>query len=354
MGAFKRKIKQRNGKTTIAKNWSIEFYVDGIRYCRTISGSEKFTLRKANELCDEEKRLKEQEIFGSDSITFEEGLLAYYENYKLSLIERQSHTHKKVNDKYKYLIDMLINEFQGILLNKLQRKNIVEFILKLRRNGRKDSSIMNYVVLLSAMFYHCESIGLIEVHEVPNFRAIKRLLKSAKTRNRYLNEKELDQIISKASERTRRIILFAVETGMRKEEYLSLLWKNVDIANRKLYVNDTKNGRDRIVPISELALQQLQQQQQQNTFIRSPYVFCIESTGERLKDYKKGFKGACERAGVLDVTIHDLRRTFGSWRLQGIRGKKLDLKEVSLLLGHTTTRMTERTYAFLDEMRIEL
>jgi integrase len=47
---------------------------------------------------------------------------------------------------------------------------------------------------------------------------------------------------------------FAACTGVRRGEMLSLRWMDVDMANRRLYLRETKNGALRILPISEFAL----------------------------------------------------------------------------------------------------
>ncbi|MEO0325364.1 MAG: tyrosine-type recombinase/integrase, partial [Myxococcota bacterium] len=49
----------------------------------------------------------------------------------------------------------------------------------------------------------------------------------------------------------------------------------------------------------------------------------------------------------VDVKLHDLRDTFASHLLQGTWGERYSLGEVAQLLGHTSTKVTER-YAHLD------
>jgi site-specific recombinase XerD len=57
---------------------------------------------------------------------------------------------------------------------------------------------------------------------------------------------------------------------------------------------------------------------------------------------KKGFAGACKRAGISDYVPHDLRHTFASWLVQ----KGVSLYEVRDILGHSSIKLTER-YAHL-------
>ena len=55
----------------------------------------------------------------------------------------------------------------------------------------------------------------------------------------------------------RPVILFAIETGMRRGEILSLTWEHVHLGKRYVHLPDTKNGDSRVVPLSPLALELL-------------------------------------------------------------------------------------------------
>jgi hypothetical protein len=64
--------------------------------------------------------------------------------------------------------------------------------------------------------------------------------------------------------------------------------------------------------------------------------------GQRIQDVKRAFASACQRAGITDFRIHDLRHTCAAWLVSA----DVSLAEVRDLLGHTTIKMTER-YAHL-------
>ena len=55
------------------------------------------------------------------------------------------------------------------------------------------------------------------------------------------------------------MILFAIETGMRRGEILSLTWENVHLEKRYVQLPDTKNGESRDVPLSPLAMELLRE-----------------------------------------------------------------------------------------------
>ena len=68
----------------------------------------------------------------------------------------------------------------------------------------------------------------------------------------------------------RPVVLFAIETGMRRGEILSLTWGNIHFSKRYVHLTDTKNGCSRGVPLSTLELE-LQGELPRN--IRSDQVF---------------------------------------------------------------------------------
>ena len=145
-------------------------------------------------------------------------------------------------------------------------------------------------------------------------------------------------------------IELALNTGCRKGELLSLQWDDVDLSTRLLKLQETKSGEWQTVPINEQARQVLvrRMKKREASCPSTPFVFFHEtarqgvSEGDRIKDLKKSFTSACKRAGIKDFRIHDLRHTFASWLVRN----GTPLLEVSKLLRHSSTTMTER-YAHL-------
>ena len=72
-------------------------------------------------------------------------------------------------------------------------------------------------------------------------------------RTRYLSPTEFKAALEAAPEWMRGPMALAVFTGMRKGEILDLCWKDVDLANQRVYLTETKNGTMRVVPLNRLA-----------------------------------------------------------------------------------------------------
>jgi integrase len=55
-----------------------------------------------------------------------------------------------------------------------------------------------------------------------------------------------------------KIVVFAIETGMRRGEILNLCWDQVDLKRRSVTILESKNGYSRTIPITQLAAFTLQ------------------------------------------------------------------------------------------------
>ena len=71
--------------------------------------------------------------------------------------------------------------------------------------------------------------------------------------------------------------------------------------------------------------------------------------GTRIASIKTSFAAACARAGITDCYPHDLRRTCGSWLIQG----GTDVARVARILRHADIRMTAKVYAHLRTEDLE-
>jgi integrase len=160
---------------------------------------------------------------------------------------------------------------------------------------------------------------------------------SPQGRNRILsNEEEVDLLKAcepKANRNiyTRPFIILALETAMRRGELLSLRWDNIDYSKRTAYLQLTKNGDSRTVPLSGRAIKTLQ-------------TLPISIDGRVLPinfaALENNFKRARERAKLENLRIHDLRHTA----VTRLAEKLPNLMELSAVSGHRSLAMLKRYY----------
>ncbi len=139
-----------------------------------------------------------------------------------------------------------------------------------------------------------------------------------------------------------RLLLF---TGARKSEIMGLKWTEIDFDHHRLVLSPerTKTGGrvgERHIPLSSAAVGVLEQIPR-----TSAWVF---TAGRRMNGHARGLQKVWvtvrEHAGLGALRVHDLRHTFASLSL----ANKESLVLISRVLGHTSTRMTER-YLHTDD-----
>jgi len=157
---------------------------------------------------------------------------------------------------------------------------------------------------------------------------------TSKPRQRRLNKGEYERL-EQASNLTLNphiwpIIVFAIETGMRRSEILGLTWDNISLERQLAYLPLTKNGTSREVPLSTKAVQVLtNQRSRQNT----PTPFPVNANAFRL-----AWERLRKRADLCDLWFHDLRHEAISRFFE----MGLSIPEVALISGHKDAKMLFR------------
>jgi len=155
-------------------------------------------------------------------------------------------------------------------------------------------------------------------------------------RVRFLSKEESHELINACLPHLRPVVVTALNTGMRKEEILSLRWDdNIDMRHGFIRLLDTKNNERRDLPMNAAVKEVF------GKIVRRvdvPWVFYDSKTGKRYGDMKRSFYSACRRAGIKDFRFHDLRPQLV---MAGV-----DITTVKDLMGHKTLSMTLR-YAHL-------
>jgi len=170
-----------------------------------------------------------------------------------------------------------------------------------------------------------------------------RLFNPANARLRYLSMEEASSLLNACDEPLKTIVLIALHTGMRRGEILKLKWKDIDLVNEIIHIENTKNGKRRDIPMTKTLKGALEKLKLNAV---SDWVFVRKDDKTKpLCDIRNIFKRALNKCGISNFTFHDLRHTAASYMV--MRG--VDLRTVQDILGHNDLRMTMR-YSHLSPL----
>lgn len=143
-------------------------------------------------------------------------------------------------------------------------------------------------------------------------------------------------------------------TGQRRGNVLAMRWDQLDLDGGAWTIPRTKAGRVHGVALEAREVEILRARRAVAEALAKsagrdeppPWVFPARAGSEsgHMTQPSAGWGALLARAGIKDFTMHDLRRTHGSWLLGA--GVKLDT--ISKILDHSSVRVTEEVYAHLD------
>jgi integrase len=239
---------------------------------------------------------------------------------------------------------------------------------ELQADGLSPWTVKRILGALSCVFTFALRRGYISAHPFDRLERDERP-HPLRSDQRVLTQTELVRLFAACPRRYRPLLLTGAYTGMRLSEVLGLSWDDVDFAAGVIHVrHQLARGRrgvppHRIPPKTRASVREIPLLPQLAAVLRQhkrsyrfdgglDYVFAT-SHGTAFLHHnvsKRVLRRAATGAGLdrpgRRVRFHDLRHTFASHLVIDIR---LDVVQVSRILGHARTSMTLDTYTHLFE-----
>lgn len=137
------------------------------------------------------------------------------------------------------------------------------------------------------------------------------------------------------------LFTFILFNGIRKREALRLAWPDIDFENRSFIIRHTKNKKSLELPMTDFTESILRKLYQKRI---NQWVFPSEtSRSGHIEEPKKAIHVINQKTN-LNVTIHDLRRTFVSIA-NSINITTYTLKRI---INHSTSNDVTAIYVILD------
>ncbi len=229
------------------------------------------------------------------------------------------------------LENRLIPFFNGKCLDEIVPQNVEKYKFE-RIKKVKPATINRDLACLKHLYNKAIDWDLVEYNPVRKIR----FLKEPPGRIRYLTSEEINRLFKNCPEQFKPVVTIALNTGLRKSEIFSLKWKNIDFKNHILIVEHSKNNEKRILPMNSTVYNILHKYPR-----KDEYIFSI-------KNSRRLFEKAVEKAEIKNFKFHDLRHTFASY----LAMSGCNLKTIQELMGHKDIRMTIR-YAHLSNAHLE-
>ena len=215
-------------------------------------------------------------------------------------------------------------------------KEIIERYL-LNRLGQKHSSESDMNSHINAIKFYYEQVLNRErmLFDLPRPKKPLQLPK-------VLGERELERLFTVMSNiKHKAILLTAFSCGLRISETINLKLTDIDSERMQVFVERSKNKKDRYVTLSPLLLDVLRSYLLQHKPRPVKYLFEGYKQGEPYSS-RSGqmlFKTALDKARInKNISFHSLRHSYATHLLE----KGVDIKYIKDLLGHFDIRTTER------------
>jgi integrase len=172
------------------------------------------------------------------------------------------------------------------------------------------------------------------------FGNVRKILKiGSNKRDRVLTVDEADNLIANAPSYLKPILICAYETGMRRHAVFGLCWGAVNMKERLISLDETKNGRPRLIPMTERLFATLRGIPRD---LREKHVFLLR--GRPVVDIRESIEGTCERTGIEygctkdGFTLHSLRHTVNT----DLRKAGVQESVINTIVGHVDNTMFAR------------
>jgi len=260
--------------------------------------------------------------------------------------------------RYSFLCERHITPyFKDISLENIDDESINEFIqYKLDNGGLEGKSLSHKTTndIVSLLLQIVKNYCKVDSNfEKPSYKLSDITIFTEKEYGR------LKAYLSIETDSKKLGIIVAMLTGIRIGELCALKWGNIDLNSEAIIINktmqrikdtdSTKISKTKIIidapksdssireiPVPEILLRKLEKfKANDNTYLLTNTTNYIEP-----RIYQRHFKSYLAESDIKDNNFHTLRHTFATMAI----AKGVDIKTVSLLLGHTDVSFTMKRY----------
>lgn len=284
-----------------------------------------------------------------------------YQNYLQTL----GYTKATYQARYLYLKQFFswLECFQINQLEQVTPKNIVEYqsIIKTQKNTRTKENLSKETVYnrlrnIQSFFGYALELGKIKTNPASSFKFYSPKEQAERI---IFTQNQIKELYKNCENEQEKMILnIAYGCGLRVGEMVKLNKKDIDLQENRLIVENGKNNKRRIVPITNQIVIELKEYLESSQLSNKPIFLNIEGnrmqTGsftlilKKLID-KSNFGKRFKQAELNKIGMHTLRHSIATHLLEN--GMKLE--QVQTFLGHSNLETTQ-VYTHINQEQLKI
>src|SRR6266702_86985 len=197
--------------------------------------------------------------------------------------------------------------FKGFRVVDVTTDRVRAYITQRQQEGASNGSINRELAALKRMFNLASEMTPPKVARVPHIP----MLRECNVRKGFFEHDEYLALQRELPEYLKPVLAFGYFTGAREGEILSLKWEQVDLERHAVHLEpgSTKNDQPRTIPLTGELLEALKIQKATSVSRFPECVYVFHRKGQRIGNFQRACKSACQRAGLSGRLFHDLRRS---------------------------------------------
>ena len=225
--------------------------------------------------------------------------------------------------------------------NEINNSFIGAYIQKLKYANNENITINKRVALIKIVMNYLFLNGYISSFELI-FPRLEVKPKEIKT----ISDNQLIELLDYTKnihKKKRLIILLLISTGIRRNELVNILIKNIDFDNKRIYLDFTKSKKARYIYLNDSLILLIKNVISSNT--QTVYLFENKFGLQLEPNYITYLLFSVKKELNFNVlSPHKLRHTYATYLLKNGANQE----EVRRLLGHSDFKMTKRYIDYID------
>jgi integrase len=311
--------------------WSA-IWIDGVRHMRSLETSNR---RRAETI---EQKIRDELVTQQFQLPELQPEMSFGELYTRFLADADVKAHHVERAKH------FLGFFSEMTIGRITKNDILRY-RKVRHElyrrshpearALSETTINRDVEVIRHLLYWAADEGFIPANPLTRVRMVRE----RRARRPVMSVADEVKLLAACAPHLRRIVITALDTGMRRGEILNQLREDVDFDRRVISVSHSKTaeGEHRLIPMTARVHEML-------AAIRKPSGVIFTYEEEPLRRIKTAWAGALRRAKIPHCRFHDLRHTFNS-RLADL-GVIADVRKE--LMGHSRGGDVHSIYTHLS------